>query len=113
MDQAVDDLFDPLPFLLVFQIKSTPFIGDGVIPAACACAFVAPIGADIPGLFQTAEGGVEGAFLGLELAAGAVFDGLVDLIAVTVVLQQLGQNDRLGMTADDVRCQRHLGSSIP
>ena len=65
---------------------------DGIVAPAGSDGFVAPVGAYIACLFQTAEGGVECSFLQLVPAAGFFHDILVDLIAIAVLFQKVGQD---------------------
>ena len=74
----------------------------------CTGCFVTPVGLDAACAFQPPECGIKGGLLQLQQAACGSLHGFVDFIAIAVVFQQLGQNDRIGVPADHIGHFEHF-----
>ena len=63
-------------------------------------------------VLQPPECGVERSLLQDKFAAGAGFNGFVDLIAVAVAAHQLRQDHRVRMAAEHICPDRHVSTSV-
>ena len=95
--ELVDGGFGLLPVAFVGLVGLAAFFRDGIVAAPCPHCLVPPVGSYVPRLLQPPERGVQRGLLQLISVVSLFHDVLVDLIAVTVLLQKVSQNDGFRM----------------
>src|SRR5699024_6382768 len=102
-DQGVQKSPGVVPLPAVFLPPLSSRLCDGVVPAAGAGTVLPPVGGDETALLQPLEGGVQRGLLEAVLSAGALLDGLVDLISVIIPPHELGEDDGIRVAPQGIR----------